>query len=157
MEAEGLKPKFHQLDIDSPTSIEALRKYIADTHGGLDVLVNNAAIAYKGSSTAPFKEQAEVTIRVNFTGTLNVTRALIPLMKPHGRIVNVSSFAGTLRIVSEELQKKFSDPALTEGQLVELMEQFVQDVAASDHKKKGWANNAYGTSKLGLTALTKVL
>ena len=157
LEAEGLKPKFHHLDIDSPTSIEVLRKYIADTHGGLDVLVNNAAVAYKKASTAPFKEQAEVTVHINFTGTLNLTRSLIPLMRPHGRIVNVSSFAGTLRIVSKELQKKFSDPALTEGQLVQLMEQFVNDVAAGDHKEKGWANTAYGTTKLALTALTKVL
>ena len=36
--------KYHQLDITDKASIERFAKYIKDTHGGLDVLVNNAAI-----------------------------------------------------------------------------------------------------------------
>lgn len=156
LEEEGLKPKFHQLDIDSAESIENLRKYIVNTYGGLDILINNAAIAYKFASTAPFLEQATNTIKTNFTGTLNISRALIPLVRPHGRIVNVSSMASRLQQVSVDFQKRFSDPSLTEAELVGLMQQFVDDVAAGDHKEKGWANNTYSMSKIGVTALTKV-
>ena len=156
LESEGLKPKFHQLDIDSSESIERLKNYLSSTYGGLDVLINNAAIAYKMASTAPFLEQATNTVRINFTGTLNITRALLPLVRPHGRIVNVSSMVSKLSQVSSELQKKFSDPKLTEGELVALMKQFVDDVTAGSHKEKGWSNSAYATSKLGVTALTKV-
>ena len=156
LESEGLKPKFHQLDIDSTESIERFKNYLSSTYGGLNVLINNAAIAYKVASSAPFLEQATNTIRINFTGTLNITRALLPLVRPHGRIVNVSSMASKLSQVSSELQKKFSDPKLTEGELVALMQQFVDDVAAGHHKEKGWSNFAYATSKLGVTALTKV-
>jgi carbonyl reductase 1 len=47
LESEGLNPKFHQLDIDDPNSIERLRKFVQDNYGGLDILVNNAAIYYK--------------------------------------------------------------------------------------------------------------
>ena len=108
------------------------------------------------ASTAPFLEQATNTVRINFTGTLNITRALLPLVRPHGRIVNVSSMVSKLSQVSSELQKKFSDPKLTEGELVALMKQFVDDVTAGSHKEKGWSNSAYATSKLGVTALTKV-
>ena len=43
----GLSPHFHQLDIDSQDSIDKFAAYIKNTYGGLDVLVNNAAIAYK--------------------------------------------------------------------------------------------------------------
>ena len=43
---EGLSPSFHQLDIDDIDSIKAFADYIKEKHGGLDVLVNNAAIAY---------------------------------------------------------------------------------------------------------------
>ena len=156
LEGEGLKPKFHQLDIDSAESIENLIKHITETYGGLDVLINNAAMAYKMTSTAPFIEQATNTIRTNFTGTLNVTRALLPLIRAHGRIVNVSSMASRLSQVSVDLQHKFSDPALIESELVALMQQFVDDVAAGGHQAKGWSNNAYATSKVGVTALTKV-
>ena len=47
LEREGLHPKFHQLDIDDEQSIERLRSFLAEKYGGLDVLVNNAGIAYK--------------------------------------------------------------------------------------------------------------
>ena len=156
LEGEGLNPKFHQLDIDSVESIENLKKYISTSYGGLDVLINNAGMAYKRASTVPFTKQAENTIRVNFTGTLNVTRALLPLVRPHGRIVNVSSMTSKLSQVSAPLQKEFSDPTLTEAQLVGMMRQFVEDVVAGCHQERGYSNTAYGTSKLGVTALTKV-
>ena len=47
LEKEGLKPKFHQLDITDHQSIVKLKEYIVDKYGGLDVLINNAGIAYK--------------------------------------------------------------------------------------------------------------
>lgn len=47
LENEGLKPKFHLLDISSVDSIKTLASFLKEKYGGLDVLVNNAAIAYK--------------------------------------------------------------------------------------------------------------
>lgn len=75
-------------------SIVKFRDYLKLTHGGLDVLVNNAGIAFKNSATDPFSVQAEVTCRVNFFATMNVCNELFPLLRPHGRVVNVSSSAG---------------------------------------------------------------
>ena len=48
LQAEGLSPRFHQLDIDDLQSIRALRDFLRKEYGGLDVLVNNAGIAFKG-------------------------------------------------------------------------------------------------------------
>ncbi|XP_031220325.1 carbonyl reductase [NADPH] 1-like [Mastomys coucha] len=48
LQAEGLSPRFYQLDIDDPQSIHALRDFLLKEYGGLDVLVNNAGIAFKG-------------------------------------------------------------------------------------------------------------
>ncbi|KAL7983596.1 hypothetical protein Chor_000472 [Crotalus horridus] len=45
---EGLKPLFHQLDINDLESIQTLRDFLKEKYGGLDVLVNNAGIAFKG-------------------------------------------------------------------------------------------------------------
>lgn len=114
-------------------------------------------MAYKRASTAPFIEQATNTVRTNFTGTLNVTRALLPLIRAGGRIVMVSSTAGRLSIVKPHLREQFSSASLTEQQLVSLMDQFVQDVAAGNHEAKGWPTTAYGVSKVGTTAFTKVI
>ena len=44
---EGLTAHFHQLDIDNLDSIKAFAAYIKNKYNGLDILVNNAAIAYK--------------------------------------------------------------------------------------------------------------
>ena len=50
-EKEGLNPVYHQLDITSRDSIEGLVTFIRHKYGRLDVLINNAGIAYKAAST----------------------------------------------------------------------------------------------------------
>ncbi|GFQ87534.1 carbonyl reductase 3 [Trichonephila clavata] len=98
LKAEGLNPEFHLLDISDENSIKTLASFLKNEYGGLDVLVNNAAIAYKMADPAPFSEQAEKTVQVNFFDTLNVCHHLFPLLRPHARVVNVSSSAGSCYI-----------------------------------------------------------
>lgn len=47
LEKVNVKAHFHQLDIDNQESIDRFAKYIKEKHGGLDILINNAAIAFK--------------------------------------------------------------------------------------------------------------
>ena len=47
LSSEGLTSTFHPLDIVSEESIEKIKKFLIDEYGGLDLLVNNAGIAYK--------------------------------------------------------------------------------------------------------------
>ena len=42
-----MSPKWIKLDILNNDDIEAVAKYLKDSHGGLDILVNNAGIAFK--------------------------------------------------------------------------------------------------------------
>ncbi|XP_076327454.1 carbonyl reductase [NADPH] 1-like [Tachypleus tridentatus] len=155
LKALNLNPVYHQLDIDNTTSVAHLKDFLLKEYGGLDILVNNAAIAYKMASTASDAEQAENTIRTNFFGTLNVCKALFPLLRPHARVVNVSSSAGRLsNIPNKELQKKFLAPDFTEEELCSLMKEFVSDTKAGLKREKGWAPTNYQMSKVGVTALT---
>ena len=157
LEKEGLSPKYHQLDITDLESIDNLKKLILEKYGGIDVLINNAGIAYKMASTAPVLEQATVTTNCNFTGTLNMMRAFVPIIKPHGRIANVSSWVGKLsRLTNKSLRDRFSDPNLTEPGVVALMDEFIADVKAGNHVEKGWGSSCYGVTKVGETAMTKV-
>ena len=157
LEEEKCRPKFHQLDITSDDSVERLRVYLEKNYGGLDVLVNNAGIAYKNASTAPLSEIATVTIDVNFFGTLRVCSALFPLLRPHARVVHVSSRFGRIGIVSsKELRAKFTSPDLTEEALCDLMRQFTAAALEGTRERDGWPTNCYGASKLGMTALAKV-
>jgi len=153
----GLNPKFYQLDISDFKSILGFRDYLRDTYGGIDVLVNNAGMAYKMNATEPFGEQAEVTVRVNFTGTLEVSQELFPLLRPNARVVNVSSSEGHLhKIPSKELRAKFAKPNLQEYELVELMQEFVKAAKSGTHVAGGWPNSTYQVSKVGVSALTRV-
>ncbi|NXA62781.1 CBR1 reductase, partial [Mohoua ochrocephala] len=158
LQQEGLRPLFHQLDIDDLQSIRALRDFLKEKYGGLNVLVNNAGIAFKVNDTTPFATQAEVTLKTNFFGTKNVCTELLPLMKPYGRVVNVSSMVSSSALgkCSQELQQKFRSDTITEDELVQLMNKFVEDTKKNVHQKEGWPNTAYGVSKIGVTVLSRI-
>ncbi|XP_004615386.1 carbonyl reductase [NADPH] 1 [Sorex araneus] len=158
LQAEGLSPRFHQLDINDPQSIRALRDFLRKEYGGLDVLVNNAGIAFKTNDTTPFHIQAEVTMKTNFYGTKDVCAELLPLMKPQGRVVNVSSMVSlrALKSCSPELQQKFRSDTITEEELVGLMNKFVEDTKKGTHQQEGWPNTAYGVTKIGVTVLSRI-
>lgn len=87
-------------DIGEPESVAALHKTIVDRVGGLDVLVNAAAIVpFVPWSELTFEEWRRI-MRVNLDGLFLMCRAASDLMRPrqYGRIVNIASnsiFAGT--------------------------------------------------------------
>lgn len=64
--------------------------------------------------------QARTSADINYYGTLNVTKAVLPLMPDGSRIINVSSRAGLLKSLSPELQAKFTAPDLTEEGISEV-------------------------------------
>ncbi|EPQ04638.1 Carbonyl reductase [NADPH] 1 [Myotis brandtii] len=139
-------------------SIRALRDFLRKEYGGLDVLVNNAGIAFKVNDPTPFHIQAEVTMKTNFFGTRDVCTELLPLMKPQGRVVNVSSMVSlrALKNCSPELQQKFRSDTISEEELVGLMNKFVEDTRNGVHQKEGWPNTAYGVTKIGVTVLSRI-
>ncbi|XP_068401867.1 carbonyl reductase [NADPH] 1-like [Eschrichtius robustus] len=162
VQAEGLCPLFHQLDIDLQC-IRALRDFLHKEYGvlgsrGLDVLVNNAGIAFKIGNPTPFHIQAELTTKTNFLGTQDVCTQLLPLIKPRGRVLNVSSRWGfkALENCSPELQQKFRSKTITEEELVGLMNKFVEDTKKGVHGKEGWPETAYGVTKIGITVLSRI-
>lgn len=143
------------LDITDKDTIGKAVATVSHEYGYLDILVNNAGIATKGDA---FDEAiARSTSATNYAGTFSVTTAFLPLLRPRGRIVNVSSSAGLLRILSPELARRFAAPDVTFSELDRLMDEFFTAVKDGDYREKGWPRSAYGVSKVGLTAQTRVL
>ncbi len=154
------------LDLTDDNSIVAAAKHVEQEYGRLDVLINNAAICFNDPTLygkvdhTSFRDQAGITIRTNYFGTLKVTQKCLPLLKQAAspRIINIASAAGRLTILrSQELVDKFISNTLTVHQLSTLMDQFVNDVENGTHYENGWPNTCYGVSKLGIIALTKIL
>lgn len=155
--ASGLsesRVEWHALDITDDKSIDTLKDFIVENHGKLDVLINNAGIATKGST---FNRQVvDETLACNYDATLKMCTTFIPLMAKSGRIVNVSSMAGKLTRLSPELQERFRDPNLTLSGVGNLLHEFASNVS-DDHAPQGWPKAGYAVSKMGVTAMTKVL
>ncbi|MEW2328709.1 SDR family NAD(P)-dependent oxidoreductase [Micromonospora chersina] len=90
----------HPLDVRDPATAAALAATIRDRYGRLDVLVNNAAISYDTWAHAGDADLDAVreALDTNLFGAWGVTQSLLPLLRlsRHGRIVNVSSEAGSL-------------------------------------------------------------
>jgi NAD(P)-dependent dehydrogenase (short-subunit alcohol dehydrogenase family) len=90
----------HQLDVADPASAARLATTLTDRFGRVDILVNNAAIHYDTWQTATDADLTVVqeALNTNVFGVWHITQALIPLLRrsAHGRIVNVSSEAGSL-------------------------------------------------------------
>ena len=159
LEQEGLTVQFHQLDIDDLASIKRLKEFLEQNHGRIDVLVNNAGIRFKSSSTEPYEIQAHQSVQTNYFGVKNTCLELFPLLASGARVVNVSSGAGFLsNIPGENLKARFQSPTLTLEQLDELMNEYVQAANAGDHAQHGWpdAKGPYIVSKVGLSALTRI-
>jgi NAD(P)-dependent dehydrogenase (short-subunit alcohol dehydrogenase family) len=83
-------------DVTVVPDIEMLFRSVEGELGGLDVLVNNVGI---GGATLPAdalpSEDWQRVLDVNLTGTFEVTRRAIPLLKQSaGTIINMSSAAG---------------------------------------------------------------
>lgn len=96
IEEAGGTPHTGAVDVTDRTSVEALAKLAADEMGGLDILVNNAAL-YATLERRPFEEIDEdvwdKVMAVNVKGVWQMCRAMAPLMRANGggSIVNVAS------------------------------------------------------------------
>ncbi|PKK64751.1 hypothetical protein RhiirC2_756175 [Rhizophagus irregularis] len=146
--------KFLRMDLIDEQSIKDVKQILANENG-LDILINNAAIAF---GIGEFDiNVVRSTLATNFYGTLNLCNQLYPLIRPNGRLINISSSVGMLKTLSSpELQKEFSREDLDIDELIGLMKKFENDVENNQWIKEGWPSKAYSVSKVGLNAMTKI-
>ena len=100
--AQELKdPVVIDCDVTQPQQVEAMMKQIQGRHGGLDILVNNAGIIRDRTIKKMSLEEFESIIRVNLTGTLNVTQKAMPILRSGGRVINMSSVSGQMGLFGQ--------------------------------------------------------
>jgi len=88
-------------DVTNPTQVEAMMKQIQEQRGGLDILVNNSGIIRDRTIKKMSLEDFESIIRVNLTGTFNVTQKAATVLRSGGHIINMSSVSGQMGLFGQ--------------------------------------------------------
>ena len=92
-EQVGGSPETYRADLSKMSDVEAMAKAVLAKHDRLDVLINNAGIL----KTPQTRTEAGRDIRfdVNTIAPYLLTRRLLPILPPKGRVLNLSSAAQT--------------------------------------------------------------
>lgn len=94
-----------QADVAKPEGREAMVRAAREKFGGLDVLINNAGIGATGHFAESSAEVLRSIMETNFFGTVETTRAFLPMLR-QGRtpaLVNISSILGRRAIPGRSL------------------------------------------------------
>src|SRR5919112_379268 len=85
-----------KLDVTSPADAEAAARAAVERFGRIDVLVNNAGNFYAGFFEEISPEDFRAQIETTLFGPMNVTRAVLPVMRAQrsGLVITISSTAG---------------------------------------------------------------
>ena len=85
-----------KMDVTNQKEIESAVKSAVNKFGTIDVLVNNAGNFYAGFFEELSQRQMEFQLATSLFGPMNVTRAILPVMRKNrsGHIISISSTAG---------------------------------------------------------------
>jgi len=154
---------FITMDVNDQRCVREHADEIDKRYGGLDILINNAAI-YERPDLENFHEQAKRIMNTNYFGTRNVIDAFFKNPKQHARMINITSNLAHVKEKNpsevEALKRLTRDRFASAGNLDELnglVYKFKEDVASGRCKEEGWPECAFSVSKMAVNAYTRIL
>ncbi|VVC89194.1 carbonyl reductase [NADPH] 3-like [Leptidea sinapis] len=153
-----LQPRYHQLDITDVQSVSRFRDHIKRSHGGLDILINNAAVANCSDPYTTYEENKYI-VDINYKSILILQDLLFPLIRDNGRIVNISSDCGHLsNIRNKKWIQRLSKKNLNVDDINEFVDWFLENCRNGTFKKEDFADEGtmagYRVAKVALSAIT---
>ncbi|KAJ4761830.1 NAD(P)-binding Rossmann-fold superfamily protein [Rhynchospora pubera] len=163
LRAQGIDVWFKRLDVADISSITDFASWLHQVFGGLDILVNNAAVSFNELNTNTV-EHAETVIKTNFYGPKLLIEALMPLFRRSpstSRILSLSSRLGLLNKLTNPAIRKLllEEETLKEEKIDQIVKQFLIQVKDGTWQEHGWPKvwTDYSVSKLALNAYSRVL
>jgi NAD(P)-dependent dehydrogenase (short-subunit alcohol dehydrogenase family) len=148
------RPEPYRLDVRSNAEIEAFAAFLSERHGGVDVVISNAAARITPERTGP--EQVRTFVDTNNFGATRMIRALGPLLRPRGRFLVVTSDFGTLRNLPPHLHVQFDTETMSLADLDQVMSDYVEAVESGTAPDQGWPDSINIPSKVGQTAAARI-
>ena len=103
--AQVIGAQVHQqyLDVTDRESVLAYAETVASHYGTVNIVINNAGVAFSGDIEEMTFEQIERVMDVDFWGVVNGTKAFLPhlIASGEGHVVNISSLFGLLSMPSQ--------------------------------------------------------
>lgn len=155
LNAEGISPQFHLLDVSDEQSVANLALFMKKQHGGIDILISNAAARIR-PDVAPAEQVAQF-INTNNHGTYRIVTAFLPLLNDGARFVVVASAFGALSHLPSQLHDKFDIARVSLEAIETVMDEYVQLVQANQAAAAGWPHWINVPSKIGQVATMKVM
>ncbi|CAG5059256.1 unnamed protein product [Parnassius apollo] len=159
LKKEGLNPIFHLLEVTDKESVKRLAKHLKEEHGGIDILINNAAVITANFRETTYEDSVRV-LNVNYFSILTIQEHLFPILRDNARVINISSDAGHIsNITNPEWIKRLTKNDLKLEDVNAFVYWFLESVKNGTLNKNDFVENgllAYRVSKVALSALTRV-
>jgi carbonyl reductase 1 len=151
----GLSPIFHLLDVTDDASVASLAETIRTCHGGVDIVISNAAARI--SPDIPQAEQVRLFVNTNNHGAFRMIRAFGPMLRENARFLVVASAFGSLRNLSPSLHEKFDVATRSLEDIERLMDEYVHLVETGQEKAHQWPEWINVPSKVAQVASAKIM
>jgi short-subunit dehydrogenase len=87
-------------DLGSPLEVRRVAAWVQNDYGRLDILINNAGVAYYGTTHEMGEDQCRRVLAVNLLAPMQLTHQLLPCLfqPPEAHVINMSSIAGLVGV-----------------------------------------------------------
>ena len=119
-----VKASGRQLDVADQPAVYAWAEQIAAAQGHVDIMINNAGVAYAATVEESDDEHQQWLMNINFWGVVYGTQAFLPLLRKsqQGHLLNISSVLGLVGVPTQSIYNaaKFAVRGYTEALRQEL-------------------------------------
>jgi NAD(P)-dependent dehydrogenase (short-subunit alcohol dehydrogenase family) len=151
---EGRRAHLLELDVRDRRQVIACAQLVHERHGGMDVVISNAA-----ARRTPDRTDAETVrefVDTNNFGTHRMLTAFWPRLRDGARLIVIASAFGSLRYLPAHLHAKFDTEVASLEDIDEVMDDYAALVESGRAGEQGWPSTINIASKVGQVASVRV-